>query len=101
MDNKKKNRDNCEMPGRSASHASPSKLLLTTSMLHPPREFNPAHAGREFILRSLLRYNNVHFNPRQLAARRLIAESEVTFYKEFLALPGFSTGKARQHPEIY
>ena len=35
-------------------------------------DFNPAHARREFILCSLLRFNHVHFIPRQLAARRLI-----------------------------
>jgi hypothetical protein len=34
--------------------------------------FNPAVAGRALILRSLLRYNDVHFIPRQLAARWLI-----------------------------
>jgi len=35
-------------------------------------DFNPAVAGRALILRSLLRYNDVHFIPRQLAARWLI-----------------------------
>ena len=34
--------------------------------------FNPALAGRVLILRSLLRYHDVHFIPRQLAARWLI-----------------------------
>jgi hypothetical protein len=34
--------------------------------------FNPAAAGRALILRSLLRYDDVHFIPRQLAARWLI-----------------------------
>jgi len=41
-------------------------------MIH---RFNPAAAGRALILRSLLRYNNVHFMPRQLAARWLINSS--------------------------
>ena len=36
------------------------------------RRFNPALVGRALILRSLLRYDDVHFIPRQLAARCLI-----------------------------
>jgi hypothetical protein len=36
------------------------------------RRFNPALAGRALILRSLLRYHNAHFMPRQFAARGLI-----------------------------
>ena len=39
--------------------------------------FNPAVAGRALILRSLLRYNDVHFIPRQLAARWLIVIAPV------------------------
>src|SRR5512133_1935285 len=34
--------------------------------------FNPAHAGRALILRSLLRNNDVHFMPRELAARHAL-----------------------------
>ncbi|HPL32242.1 MAG TPA: hypothetical protein PLE15_06245, partial [Smithellaceae bacterium] len=35
-------------------------------------QLNPAAAGRAFILRSLLRYHDVHFTHRQLAAWWLI-----------------------------
>ena len=37
--------------------------------------FNPAAAGRALIRRSLLRYENVHAIPRQVAARWLVPET--------------------------
>jgi hypothetical protein len=44
--------------------------------------FNPAAAGRALILRSVLRYNDVHFIPRQLAARWLIGYSGILIYTD-------------------
>ncbi|MGV8057034.1 MAG: patatin-like phospholipase family protein [Smithellaceae bacterium] len=48
--------------------------------------FNPAIAGRALICRSLLRYKDVHFIPRQLAARWLIHPGRKTNNKVLLCI---------------
>jgi len=44
---------------------------------YPGNSLTPAHAGRALILRSLLRNNDVHVIPRQLAVTWLIERTDI------------------------
>jgi len=48
------------------------KVDLSLDLFFVDFSFNPAQAGRALILRSLLRNNDFHFIPRELAGRGLI-----------------------------